>query len=252
MMIPAIKSEFQKMFSVRSTYVILLIVLLLVALFAFYVNGWKATPGNLQDPTTIAKIAAGAVNTIADFAGLVAVLLMTQEYRYNLIAYTLTASNNRNKVLGAKIVVASCFGIGLTLLIGWLAPLAAVYGAHLHSLHFVPQTIHYGNLVWRGLYFGWGYTMAALLIATIIRNQIGSIVVLLIAPATIEGVLSLLLKHNSVYLPFTALTVVLGQTANPLYANIISPAKAAVVFAGYLIVGWLVAWILFLRRDATS
>jgi hypothetical protein len=29
-----------------------------------------------------------------------------------------------------------------------------------------------------------------------------------------------------------------------------SPGKAAAIFMGYLLVGWVVAWYLFLRRDA--
>jgi ABC-type transport system involved in multi-copper enzyme maturation permease subunit len=251
-MLATLKSEFRKLYTVRSTYVILAIILLLVGFFAFYINGWRSSASNLHDPLVLSSIATGAVNDVADFAGLIAILLMTQEYRYNLIAYTLTASNNRSKVLAAKVLVVTLFAIALTCFIGWLAPAAAVWGASLHGLHFVPQIINYHTLIWHSLFFEWGYAMAALILATIIRNQIGAIVALFIGPGVVEGLLSLLFKNNSVYLPFTALTVVLGQTLNPQYQHIISPLKAVGVVSIYLVIGGAVAWTLFLRRDATS
>jgi hypothetical protein len=34
------------------------------------------------------------------------------------------------------------------------------------------------------------------------------------------------------------------------YRNTITPFHAALVFLTYLVVGWIVAWVLFLRRDA--
>jgi ABC-type transport system involved in multi-copper enzyme maturation permease subunit len=253
-MIPALKSEFRKLFSVRSTYVILLVVALLLVFFAFYIGGWKVSAADLHSPTTLAKDVTGAISAVAVFSALVAVLLVTQEYRYNLISYTLTAANNRNKVLVAKLLVASGFAIVFSLIAGWLSPVLSVWGAQAHGLHFAPQVIDHGHLLWTTLFYGWGYTMAGLLIALLIRNQIGSIIVLFIAPGTVEALLGLLLKQNTVYLPFTALSVVLGEGMHSSFVNAsaTSPAKAAGVFMIYLVVGWIVAWVLFLRRDAMN
>jgi ABC-2 type transport system permease protein len=251
-MIPALKAEFRKLFSVRSTYFVLLLVVVLMLFFGFYVSGWKASAIVLHDPTSLASDVTGAVSTVSVFSALVAILLMTQEYRYNLISYTLTANNSRSKVLFAKFLVSSIFGIAFALIVGCLSPVVSIWGANAHGLHFVPQVLHHGTLLWHSVFYGWGYTTAGLLIATIIRNQIGAIVVLFIAPDTVEGLLSLLLKHNTVYLPFTSLSVVIGQVMQPAFAHVISPAKAALIFTGYLIVGWIVAWILFLRRDAMN
>jgi ABC-type transport system involved in multi-copper enzyme maturation permease subunit len=161
--------------------------------------------------------------------------------------YTLTLSNNRNKVLLAKILVISLFAIVFTLLFGSLYPLVTSLGVHAHHLKLVPQTLHYGTLFWHCLFFGWGYTMAGLLLAALIRNQVGALITFLIGPGTIEGLLSLWLKKKVVYLPFSALHEVIGQGEN--YNKTISPARGAFIFACYLIVGWVVAWILFLRRD---
>jgi hypothetical protein len=62
-------------------------------------------------------------------------------------------------------------------------------------------------------------------------------------PGTVEQLLGLLLKKNQVYLPFSALGAVLEH-------NQISYVRAATVVGLYVVVGWIVAWVLFLRRDA--
>jgi ABC-type transport system involved in multi-copper enzyme maturation permease subunit len=248
-MTPNLKTELRKVFSVRSTYVIFLLVLIIELFFGFYVSGWRIDAHDLHDPNTLANDITSAVSAVSIFAALVATLLMTHEYRYNTIMYSLTLSRRRSTVLLAKVLVVSAFAIIFTLIVGTLSPLLADLGAHAHHLKLAPQTLHYGMLLWRSLFFGWGYAMAGLLIAALIRNQIGAIVTLFIAPDTVEGILSLLLKKNTVYLPFSALHTVIGQGMGD-YLNAITPLHAAMVFMVYLVVGWAIAWGLFLRRDA--
>jgi ABC-2 type transport system permease protein len=248
-MMTNLKAEFRKVFSVRSTYVILAFVFILELIFALYASGWRASAGDLHSPTTWANDVTSAVSAVSVFVALMATLLMTHEYRYNTIMYSLTLSKSRSQVLLAKILVISALAIIFTIIVGVLSPLLSDLGARAHHLTFAPQTLHYGTLVWRSLFFGWGYAMAGLLIAALVRNQIGAIVTLFIAPDTIEGLLSLVLKQHTVYLPFSALHTVIGQGMGT-YLNAITPAHAAEVFMGYLVVGWLVAWVLFVRRDA--
>lgn len=248
-MISNVKAELRKVFSIRSTYVILIVVLALEILFGFYASGWRINAHDLHDPTTLSNDITSAVSAVSIFMALIATLLVTHEYRYNTIMYSLTLSKSRSRVLLAKILVISALAIVFTLVVGILSPLLSELGAHAHHLKFAPQTLHYGTLLWQSLFFGWGYAMAGLLIATLIRNQIGAIVTLFIAPDTIEGILSLLLKKHTVYLPFSALHTVIGQGMGQ-YLNAITPVHAAEVFMVYLVVGWAVAWVLFLRRDA--
>lgn len=244
----ALKAEFKKLFTVRSTYFILALVLLLVGFFGFYISGWHLNKVDLLNPHALANDITGAISVVSVFAALIAILLVTHEYRYNTIMYTLSLSNSRSKVLLSKILVISSFAIVFTLFFGAMSPLISLLGIHAHHLHLVPQTLHYGSLLWRGLFYGWGYTMAGMVIAILIRNQVGAIITLFIAPGTVESLLGLLLKKNVVYLPFSALHEVSGQGLN--FNNNITPFHAALVFSSYLIVSWVVAWILFLRRDA--
>ncbi|HEY1645756.1 MAG TPA: hypothetical protein VGF75_05295, partial [Candidatus Saccharimonadales bacterium] len=99
----------------------------------------------------------------------------------------------------------------------------------------------------------WGYAMAGLVIAALLRNQIGAIIVLFVVPDTVEGLLSILLKNNTVYLPFSALHTMLGVGLNSSNSAgpSISPLHALYVFLAYLVVAWLIAWYMFIRRDAS-
>jgi ABC-type transport system involved in multi-copper enzyme maturation permease subunit len=247
-MMAALKAEFRKLWTVRSTYFILAFVLFIAVFFGFYVSGWKIDQADLHNPATLALDVTSAISAVSVFASLIGVLLVTHEYRYNTIMYTLTAANSRSKVLLAKSLVVSGFAVVFALCLVVLSPVLSVLGAHAHHLTLVPQTLHYGDLLWRSLFFCWGYAMAGLIIASLIRSQVGAIVVLFIAPSTLEGLLGLLLKKNVVYLPFSSLSTVIGQGMN--YNNSITPQRGALVFTGYLVVSGTVAWILFLRRDA--
>jgi ABC-2 type transport system permease protein len=246
-MIPSIKAEFRKVFTIRSTYVIFGIVLILLLFFGFFISGWRIDYSDLHNPATLVGDIYGAVGIVSIFMGIITVLLMTHEYRYNTILQTLTLSSRRSKVLLAKIFVITVLSLIFTLVIAISSPLLALWGLHAHNLNIVHQHIPYLNVLWRSLFYGWGYAMLALLIAVLVRNQIGSIVTLLIVPGTIEALLGLFLKQNVVYLPFSALKTIVNEGQ---YPNSITPLHAAMVFAGYLIVGGAIGWTLFLRRDA--
>ena len=249
-----LKAEFRKLLTVRSTYVITGLLTAFIIFITFYVIGWRMTPADMNNPGQLVSDVTGALG-LTVFGAIVAVLLMTHEYRYNTIMYTLTSSNSRSKVLLSKFIVASAYALFLAALIAILAPLMTSLGVHLHGHTLVPQTIHYWNLIWRSLFYGWGYGMAGLLLALLTRNQIASIVALFVVPGLAEQLLGLLLKHNTVYLPFSALSQVINYGTNngrmDTSSNL-SPAKAAGVYAIYLVVGWIISWYLFLRRDATT
>lgn len=249
-MINAIKAETRKLLTVRSTYFILLVSLALMTFFLFYITGWRATVMDLHNPATLTTAISSAINAVSIFAALAALLLFTHEYRYNTIMDTLTSTNNRSKVLAAKILVVSVFAILFSATVMALSPLLVMAGVHAHSLTLVPQTLHYRTLIWQCLFFTWGYSMAGLVLAGLIRNQVGAIITLFVAPGTIESLLSLLLKKNTSYLPFTALHQVIGQGRDLALAGSITPVHAAYVFSAYLAGTWIVAWVLFIRRDA--
>ncbi|HET8991551.1 MAG TPA: ABC transporter permease [Candidatus Saccharimonadales bacterium] len=245
-----IRAEFRKVFTTRSTYALLGAVVFLLLLLGFYVAGWHSNKADLMNPLRLQMIAQQAINALSIFPAVIAVLLFTHEFRYNTISYSLTLSNNRSKVLLAKIIAISVVALVTTAFLGAAAPLLAKLAIHINHLHLAPQQFHYGSLIWKGLMFGWGMAMAGLVIAALIRNQIGAIVTLFIVPSTIEGLLSIWLKSNTVYLPFSALHRMLGA-GDSVNGATLSPLHAMFVFLAYLVVAWAIAWYLFLKRDAS-
>ncbi len=249
-MIASLKAEFRKLLTVRSTYILILLMLALTIFFAFYVEGVKANGFDVSDPNLLSHDIFLLVSNISIFSAIIAVLTLTHEYRYNTIMYTLTASNSRAKSLVAKFLTITIFAAVTTAGIVAVGLVAVKLGLHLSQFKhaaLVPQALHYGDFIWRTLFYGWSTAIVGLLLATLLRNQVASIAALFLIP-TAEQLLSLLLKTHSVYLPFMAQSAILTVPEGRLGA--ITPGNAALVFGGYLVIGWIVALVLFVRRDA--
>jgi ABC-type transport system involved in multi-copper enzyme maturation permease subunit len=247
-MLASLKSELRKIWSVRSTYLILLFAVVIIAFFAFYTEGIKAGESSsaIESPNKVANLFVNALTNLAPFGVLVAILLMTHEYRYNTIVYTLTSSKNRSRSLLGKIVAVSLFALFFTVFATAIAVGSMYLGLAIKGVSLVPQTFPLA-LLWQVLFVGWGFCMLGLMLATLIRQQVGAIAAFFLIPAMIEPLLGLLLKDDRIYLPFAAMTQV---TLPGSYEHGLTPGKAALVVMVYLVVGWAVAWFLFLKRDA--
>jgi hypothetical protein len=162
--------------------------------------------------------------------------------------YSLINANKRLKVLASKVVVTTVFALLFTAAIAILSPLMTYLGVKAAGHSPGHQELHVFDLAWRSLFYGWAYAMFGLIIATLARAQVAAIAALFIIPGAIEQLLSLLLKNNYIYLPFSALSQVLGETMR--YNASMAPSKAAFVVVGYLVVFLIIAGILFKKRDA--
>jgi ABC-2 type transport system permease protein len=248
-MMATVKSEFRKLLSVRTTYVLGVLGLLLTIFFAGYVQGFKLKGSDLANPDHISSTITDTLTSVPMiFASIVAILLVTHEYRYNTILYTLASSRSRLKVLFSKLIVISVYAAAVTAVLAVLAPLVSLAGIHLNGGHLAPQHIDYTSLTWRVLFYGWSSVVSALIIALIVRSQVGAIVTLFVIP-TAEIIFTPLLQAKAVYLPFTGASnaiLVHAKTSN----GSLSYGNAALVFGAYLLIGWIIACVLFLKRDA--
>lgn len=258
-MMPTLKSEFKKLLTVRSTYLLSLIALLLVGFISFYVIGYKNSPEDHFRNLVIAGSIIQIASIISVFCALAGLLLLAHEYRYNTMVYTLTASSSRSKVLASKIFVIMSYALVLSLVLGLLGLGLIAAGAAASGHNLPHQDINYLTFMAKTIFYCESFALVGLLFAALIRNQVGAIAALFILPNTLEGLLSLLLKQNSVYMPFTALQQVvqvpvavvgMGREGNPITGQL-SPVKGALVFLAYLVAGWIITWYLFLRRDAS-
>ncbi|HVX24258.1 MAG TPA: ABC transporter permease [Candidatus Saccharimonadales bacterium] len=246
-MLPTIKSEFRKLLTVRSTYIFMIVSLLVVALFAGYGDGFRASSGALKSPGALMTESYNAI----EFAGLilsfVGILLVGHEYRYNTIMYTLTTTNRRLKVLGAKFLAVSVFAIVMGLVVSFFSPLCTILGAHFHGRHISPQHFEYWTVIWRCAFVGWGYAMYSFILGILLRNQVGSIVTFLLIPLLGENIIAHVFASTANYLPFAMLQATVDPTG---LGNHTTTAHAATVSLTYVVVGLIVSSVLFLRRDA--
>lgn len=248
-MISSLNAELKKLLTVRSTYLIVLIALLIAALFAGYGDGFKADLGRLQSPGYLVSESSNAVLFDGIILALAGLLLLAHEYRYNTILYTITSSNSRIKTLLAKTVVVSMYALVVTAVLTFFSPLCAIVGTHLAHKDMAAQIYPAWTVLGKCLFVGWGYAMFGFILTAIIRSQVGSIVTFLLIPLIGEHIIGAIFSSSIKYLPFTSLQSVV-DTEMPKVSSSISLTHNVVTSCVYVGVGLLVSFILFARRDA--
>jgi ABC-type transport system involved in multi-copper enzyme maturation permease subunit len=248
-MISLLRAEFKKLLSVRSTYIVSLVTLALVALATGYGSGYRGAGPGHGTHLTLSGTLMQTASIVSAFVAIVAILQLAHEYRYNTIMYSLTSSNSRSKFLAAKLLMISMYVAGIAIVYSLLGLAFALLGAHFAGATLPHQDLHLVHFLMKSVYYCLGYALAGTLFVALTRNLTAGIAILFLAPGPIEALLGLVLKTNAKYLPFTALSPVIAPPGKP-DAALLSPLKGALVFAIYLVVGWIVAWYLFLKRDA--
>lgn len=244
-MIASMKAEFRKLFTVRSTYGLLLFSLLLgVLLIGFWVFGYKDVDHAAQNPAALMDMFLQSASTIALFLSFAAILLVCHEYRYNTIMYNLTNTNRRTKLFAAKYLAVVLFGLITVAIFATCAWGAFYLGQHLQHVQTTAQNVPLWSLVWRAAITVIGDLSFAFIIAMLLRNLIGAIAVFLVLPTTVESLMALFLHDNTKYLPFTALSNLTDLTSKISYTFSLG------VVAAYIVIGGFVAYMLFMRRDA--
>jgi ABC-type transport system involved in multi-copper enzyme maturation permease subunit len=246
----ALKAEFRKLLSVRSTYVLTAIALILTIIASFYGDGFKS---GTYDKLFLASAASDTAMAVSLFGGIVSVLLMAHEYRYNTVVYALTLNNSRSKVLAAKAITVFTYMAVLSAVAFGLSIGLSALGASMAGHHLPPQDFNALLSLGKSIFYCSGFGLAGLLFTVLLRNLTASIVVLFIVPNTIEGILAIFLKNNTQYLPFTALEQVIDTSPRASHdagAAAVSSTHGALVFLAYFIIGWAIAYYLFLHRDA--
>ncbi len=250
-MLPTIKAEFRKLLTVRSTYILVGLSLVLVIFYAFFFEGYKGNTGSSAAklaPTAMQEIIANAAGLGVTLVTIIAILFMAHEYRYNTIMYTLTANARRTRVLLAKVVASAIFSAGVGLLIVSVALGGYLFGLSLRGASLPPQDFPALVEIGKVAFYYLGYALIGLLLAALVRNIVAAVAGLLILSTTIEPLLAeFVLKANAKYLPFTALDTSVGAT---MMQNPLSTGVAMGVAGAYLLAGLLATWFLFVRRDA--
>lgn len=244
-MMPALKTEVRKLLSVRSTLFITLSAFLLTSgLIAFWIFGFKNIEHADGNAHALLTTLYNVVAISGVFFSIITVLSVGHEYRYNTIMYSLTSINRRTKVFFAKFFVLAVFALLVGAVLAGLAAIAFYIGIKSGDIQAVAQHIPVAEMLWHVAASILGSVALGFILAVIIRSLIGAMVTILMVPSTIEGLLTLLLKDNVKYLPFTAL----GNLTSSNSA--VNPTMSLGIVCGYVAVFGLVAYVLFLKRDA--
>lgn len=246
-MIAAIKAEFRKLVTVKSTWMLLLAAILLAAgLVGFWIFGYKDVAHAAVSRDALAQTLNIAVGFGGVFMSFVAILLVGHEYRYNTIMYSLTSANHRAKVYGAKLVASLVFAIvGMAVVVA--LTIGTFYaGQAAHGVVTASQHIPLWETFWRSAVSLAGGVVYAFLTIFLVRNLNAAIAIVLLMQSTVESLLKIVLDNNVKYLPFTALS---NLTANAPAPGA-SYAFSATVVGAYVVVLGAVSLVLFLRRDA--
>jgi ABC-2 type transport system permease protein len=249
-MIPSMKAEFRRLFTIRSTYILTFVSLAITVFFCLWIEGYKGlsgSPAAMLKPTALHDILANALGMGITFATIIAILFMAHEYRYNTITYTLTANASRTKALLAKLITMIVFTIGYGLLSVAVAFASYYIGLSLRDASLPAQDFNALAELGRLAFYCAAYSLVGILLATATRSVVFAIAAIFVIPAVVEPLLGLLLNESSKYLPFTAFdsTIDAAQAQNTLNSG-----AAMVVSSIYLVVALAVTWILFVKRDA--
>jgi len=248
-MLDNVKAEFRKVLTVRSTYFILLIALILEVLVFWLAKGYKINHDQIQMLTNshyLQNQTIVAMNLLWLLYAIIVVLLVTHEYRYNTIMYTLASSKSRSRVLIAKFITITAFAVVFGAVFATLAPLLSRLGLAMHHYTLVHQAFNLHSIVWRVLFYIWGTSMVTAIIAFAVRSQVGAFATMFLWSTTIENLLGLWLHNNQAYLPYSAL----GALTDDMPLSYMSYVKAAVVGLAWVVGGLIIVWTLFVKRDA--
>ncbi len=249
----ALRAEFCKLRSVRSTY------WTLIAALAFNV-GFAALeaiflPGHLSDhdkaTLDAVRVSLGGSHLSQIAFGVLGVLVITSEYTTGLIRITLTAIPRRRLVLAAKAIVFAATGLVVGIAASFAAYLvfqALISGDDLRSSIADPGVVR--ALVGGGLYL----TVLGLLglgLGAIIRSSAGAIAALftlLFVPQIPVQLLPQSWKTTiGRFVPMEAGSQIFSQHHEP---GALGPWTGFAVFALYAATALVAAFLLINRRDA--
>ncbi len=240
----ALKSEWIKLTTVRSTQAMLALNLLGGLLVS-----WAVASFMTGDTFQVLETAFFWTVVVAIVVAVGGVLLFTSEVQHGTLAAVLTAQPARWVVAVAKAMMAIAFGVAM----GAVAIAAGIAGSLLGGLEIGDAATIATSTMW-----GLAYTsLAAVLglgVGMIVRHSAVAVSGLLVWAFLLEGLLNLVMPARvSRFLPFLAgdrLLQIDSTDRHPdAMAVALSRVEGALVFGGYAMLAIAVGTLLLYRRD---
>ena len=261
-MTDALRYEWLRLKTLRSTWWLTGIALLTSGLLALTALGIHSGPLTLDDYGAV--VTQPGLFFASIFLSLIGVFSLGHEYRYGTIRPTLNAVPRRSILMTAKVAVVFCYVTLIVVLCQVINYVVSVLilGSRLTSLGFAPGFI--GRL-WAGsIGYIVVYALIGLALAGLTRSMPAAIVILLLFPLLAENLIKALLSLSFLssirglakFLPFSA-----GQqifSYDPTAANDapsgfrenLSPWTGALTYVIFMSVLLAICWVMFEKRDA--
>ena len=245
-MLPVIRSEFRKLSTVRSPWLLLAAGPLLVVAG---VTGLVQSGGDVHDPAIQAK-ALAHVALAALFTLILGVFAVAGEYRHGTVTDTFLSTPGRGRVVAAKLAVYGAAGAVAGLVSAAVAVVvtAAWWAAKGGSFHLSAGSL---RILAGGVAVNIAFAAIGVGVGALLRNLALAIAAVLAWIALVEGVAGQLAGAGLArWLPFSA-SEALGRV------TMIGPARplpqwgGGLVLAGYAIAFAAAAMVTTLRRDVT-
>lgn len=269
-MTAALRYEWRRLWTIRSTYWLIGTTLVLQALFTLLAAWGASTADGIADGEEVVSqvITLGASLGFsplftAYIIAMFGVFSFGHEYRYGMIRATLTAVPNRSAVFVAKLLVTA----GLAAVLSVACSLIGMFWSLL--LIDTDGALTSGG-VWKIVLGAALYTvlfgLCGLAVAALVRNQTGALALVLLFPLVIENVLRILLQITAnlgdndadsiaKIFPFDAGAQMFARPTADIINDVLGyepfgPVAGGLVLAVFTAALLGGAYALFLRRDA--
>jgi ABC-2 type transport system permease protein len=246
-MISALKYEWRRLWSIRSTYIVSAVYLVLIGLMA-------GLPIFLSDPiqpmTWRALYSTPAFILAPVILSVIAAQVFGHEYRYGLIRLTLSEFPNRQVVIAAKTLVLTVYALAMTML---AFALLGLLGALAPTGTIDPQATSGGPggtavpALWIVPVFTVGYCLFALAVTMVTRNLPMGITLPLLLAVFVELLLASLLGLADGKLDWIANNLPMTNVQQWLMG---SGSHHGVVFGCWVLAVFALGSALFVKRDA--
>ena len=246
-MLPLIRSEFRKLSTVRSPWLLLAAGPLLVVAG---VTGLIQSGGNVHDPAVQSK-ALAHVALAALFTLVFGIFAVAGEYRHGTVTDTFLSTPARGRVVAAKLAVYGSVGAvaGLVSSAVAVAVTAAWWSARGGS--FSLSSADSWRTVIGGVAVNVAFAAIGVGVGALLRNLAVAIAAALAWIALVEGIAGQLVGAGLArWLPFSA-SEALGRANMTSTSGFLPQWGGGLVLAGYAIAFAAAAMVTTLRRDVT-
>ncbi len=245
----AIKSEWIKLRSLRSTPVILAVTFVIGVALSWILATFVKTDPNTDEAFTISQTFIFSTWLTTMLASIVGTLMFTSEVQHGTLPNAVMAQPARWVIVTAKTVVASGFG----LVMGIVGMTAGFAGAVLGGLDAGDSSGVAATVLW-GLFLTSMASLFGLGVGMILKHGAMAVSSVLIWALVLENLIRGFAPPTvSRYLPFSAAAGLLGirqaGDTDETVAAALSRVQDAVLFGGYVVAAVAVGTVLLYRRD---